>query len=472
MESNFSSPQAPNSKNKLLVIDDDQQALSVVVASLESEGLEIIASTDPQSCLPLIDRHSPGIVLLDVVMPKVGGMELLQQIVARYPAIDVVLFTGNYSAEAAVEAIEKGASDYLEKPIQLNMLRQRITRLVEEERQQNRTSDLEKELLESHRFHGMVGRSSAMEEVFRRIMRIAPHYQTVLISGPTGCGKELVARAIREMSPVVTGPFSIVNCAAIVETLLESELFGHVRGSFTGAVADRVGMFEAAHKGTIFLDEVEELSPAGQAKLLRVLQERQIQRIGEGNSRGVEVRVIAATNRDLRALVAEKKFREDLFYRLAMIEIHVPALTDHPEDIDLLAQYFLAIYSRRFNKNVTRITRACYEALHRYHWPGNVRELENAIGNAIIMTDTNLINIVHLPREITKSTRESTAREQARFEVSCNLTLEEVEAKYTEAVLGLEAGDVAQTAQRLGIPRSTLYQRLKSLRISTGRNKP
>ena len=460
------------SKVKLLIVDDDAQALSVAAAALESAEVEILQSTDPEECMPLIRQHQPHIVLLDVVMPRLSGMDLLHQIVAQHPGIDVVLFTGNYSSQAALKAIQEGASDYIEKPVKLQVLRERISRLVQENKNHALSLDLERELIKSKQFHGMVGQSPIMQDLFRKITRIAPHYQTVLLSGPTGSGKELVARALRELSPVNTGPFRVINCAAIVETLFESELFGHMKGSFTGASSDRIGLFESAHRGTVFLDEVEELSPSGQAKLLRVLQEREIQRVGDGGSRTVDFRVIAASNRDLRTLVEEKKFREDLFYRLAMIEIRVPALVERKPDIEPLSLHFLDMYTAKFKKHVTGISSTCYEVFDRYSWPGNVRELENAIGNAVIMTDSSVIQTDHLPIELSAHFRTAKSFNAGNFEASCDLTMEQLETRYINAILEIEAGDVSGAARRLGIARSTLYQRLRSQRKMAGNSSP
>jgi DNA-binding NtrC family response regulator len=460
----------PSTRNKfqarLLAIDDDPGFLSFLRDALERTDLELTTTSDPEHAIELFRELRPQVVLSDMVMPGLSGMEVLEAIVAIEPSADVILLTGQYTPEAAVEAIEKGASDFIAKPVPVQTLRDRVYKLIEEARQRFRSSDLEDQLLASHTFHGIIGRSSAIEEVFRRISRIAPHYQTALITGPSGSGKELVARALREMSPAASGPFVIVNCAAIVETLFESELFGHVKGSFTGASGDKVGMFEAAHQGTLFLDEVEELSPSGQAKLLRVLQERQVQRVGATAAKQVDVRVIAATNRDLRKMVEDKKFREDLFYRIAMVEVRVPSLSDRPEDIELLVQHFIRVYSERFKKNVVGLSRSAQTAMLRYGWPGNIRELENAIGNGVMMSDRNILDIQHLPDEIRNSSpaRLTLVPGIQQFVPDPNWTLEELERRYIEYVLELEDGNVPRAAERLGVPRSTLYSRLKNIK--------
>lgn len=454
---------------RLLAIDDDPEFLGFLLAALERDDLEIITSTDPTSAVDSFKKYRPQVVLSDMVMPKRSGMEVLEDLTAFDPSIDVILLTGQYTPEAAVEAIEKGASDFIAKPVPIQLLRDRVYKLIEQARQRSHASELEDQLLESHTFHGIIGRSHAIQEVFRRISRVAPHYQTVLITGPSGSGKELVARALRLLSPVASGPFVIVNCAAIVETLFESELFGHVKGSFTGAAGDKVGMFEAANDGTLFLDEVEELSLSGQAKLLRVLQERHVQRVGATGSKPVNVRVIAATNRDLRKMVDERKFREDLFYRLAMVEVRVPSLADRPEDIELLVHHFIRLYAERFKKDVTGVSRNALTTLFRYSWPGNIRELENAVGNAVMMADKETIDLAHLPDEVrsTSSVVPVQSVEAGRFSTDPNWTLEELEKHYIEYVLNLENGNVPKAASRLGVPRSTLYSRLKIIKQSS-----
>ena len=327
-------------------------------------------------------------------------MRLLEQIVDFDPGIEVFLFTGNYNPAAAVEAIQKGAADYLTKPISMETLRSRLNRAIEEFKLRHQTFKLEQELAPSFNFHGIVARSPVMFEIFSRMRRIAPHYGTVLVTGPSGTGKELVARALHQLSPVKDTHFIASNCAGVPETLAESEWFGSLKGAFTGATQDRPGLFERAHGGTLFLDEIGELSLPMQAKLLRVLETHEIQRLGSPVLRKLDVRVIAATNRNLNDAVRQKQFREDLFYRLSIVEIRLPALAERKEDLRLLERHFVQKFSAQYGKNIVGITRRAQHLLSRYHWPGNIRQLENVIGAACLMTEGSTIDTCHLPPEL------------------------------------------------------------------------
>jgi DNA-binding NtrC family response regulator len=296
----------------LLVIDDNPDSLELLSDALAQPDLEILTASNPEAGLNLFCDRRPQVVLTDLVMPQMSGMEVLERIVEIDPATDVILMSAHYSTESAVEAVKKGASDYLNKPVSIGPLRERIFKLVEEARKRQRALQLEDELRATSEFEGIVGRSPQMWEMFWRIRRVASHYRTLLITGETGTGKDLVARALHKLSPVASGRYVVLNCSAVVETLFESELFGHVKGAFTGATHDKPGLFEYAHGGTLFLDEIGDMPLATQAKLLRVLQNQEVQRVGALSARNVDVRVIAATNHDLRAAVAEKCFREDL----------------------------------------------------------------------------------------------------------------------------------------------------------------
>jgi DNA-binding NtrC family response regulator len=444
---------------KLLAIDDDPQALEIISLALKRQGLEIITSQDPEEGFGTFLRTRPQIVLLDLVMPKVSGMEILERIVGVDPGVDVILITAHYSAESAVEAIQKGASDYLTKPIDIDKLRSRIATLLEQAEMRLKTLRLDQELIDAYQFEGMVGRSPLMLEVYAKIRRIAPHFRTVLVTGATGTGKELVAKALHRLSPASRGPFVVCNCSALVDNLVETELFGYVRGAFTGATQDKVGMFEHADRGTIFLDEIGELAPATQAKLLRVLQNRQVQRVGSLNPRNIDVRVIAATHRNLKSMMRDGRFREDLYYRLAVVEIPLPVLASRREDLPLLERYFIEKFSGDYNKPIAGLVRRAQTRLATYPWPGNVRELENVIGNACMMANGNLIDIGDLPERLRGPWTEVIRGDDAF------LPLEELQRRHILRVLDGVGGNKARAAEVLGIGRATIYQLLSRMKI-------
>jgi len=442
---------------KLLAIDDDAQNLEIIKVTLKRQGLEIITSQDPEEGFATFLRIRPRIVLLDLVMPKVSGIEILERIVSVDPGVDVILITGHYSAESAVEAIQKGACDYLTKPFDIEKLRSRIATLLEEAEERRRALCLDQELIDAYQFEGMVGRSPLMLEVYAKIRKIAPHFRTILVTGATGTGKELVAKALHRRCPASRGPFVICNCSALVDNLVESELFGYVRGAFTGATQDRVGMFEHADGGTIFMDEIGELALAAQAKLLRVIQDHQVQRVGSPTARNIDVRVIAATHRNLKTMVREGGFREDLYYRLAVVEIPLPVLAKRREDLPLLERYFVERFSHEYHKPISGLVRRAQIRLATYPWPGNVRELENVIGNACMMADGNLIDIGDLPERLRGPLSEDLGGDEA------NLTLDELQRRHILRVLENVGGNKARAAEVLGIGRATIYQLLSRI---------
>jgi DNA-binding NtrC family response regulator len=381
----------------LVIVDDNAGSLELLSTALARPGLRIFTAQDPEEGIEIVFREHPQIVLTDLVMPGISGLEVLERIVEFDPAIDVILMTAHYTSETAVEAIRKGASDYLNKPVSIASLRERIGKLIEEAHRRQRVTSVDRETVESAQFEGMVGRSPAMWEMFSRIRRIAPHFRTVLLTGQTGTGKDLAARALHNLSPVANGRFVVLNCSAVVETLFESELFGHVRGSFTGATQDKMGLFEYADRGTIFLDEIGDMPLATQAKLLRTLQNQEILRVGSLTPRKVDVHVVAATHQDLRASIAEKRFREDLFYRLSMVEIHVPALAERKEDLPLLTKHFLDRFSAQFRKSIRGLTQRAQIIIARHNWPGNVRELENVLGHGAMMAMGETVDVQDFP---------------------------------------------------------------------------
>ena len=437
---------------RLVAIDDDAATLELVEAALKAQPLEVLTAQDPEQGLELVLRERPQIVLLDLAMPKMSGMELLDRIVAAAPQTEVVLLTGDYSTDSAVQAIRRGASDYLTKPVPVALLRERIGRYIEQAQQREAALHLENELLRAHQFEGMVGRSPLMLAVFTRVRRVAPHYRTALVTGATGTGKELVASALHRLSPVSGNRFAVVNCSAVVETLFESELFGHVKGAFTGAGQDKAGLFEYAHGGTVFLDEIGDMPLETQSKLLRVVENGEIQRVGSPAPRRVNVRIVAATNRDLREMIAEKQFREDLYYRLSMVEIRLPRLAERKEDLPLLARYFIDQFAAEYGKTIRGVTPRAEIVLARYSWPGNVRELRSTLGNACMMADGDMIDVQDIPEQLrNRSAKEPAAQDEV-------LPLEEMERQYVLRVLESVAGNKVRAAKLLGINRATVYR--------------
>jgi DNA-binding NtrC family response regulator len=447
----------------LLAVDDSPENLELIRAALEQQEVEILTSGDPEAGFEIFLKARPRVVLLDLVMPKVSGMELLERIVAVDPGTDVILMTSHYSPESAVEAIQKGASDYWTKPLDIEKLRSRIAGFLTEAEKRLKTLRLDRELVDACQFEGMVGRSPLMLEVFAKIRRVAPHFRTVLVVGATGTGKELVAQALHRLSPAVQNKYAVCNCSALVETLLESELFGHVRGAFTGATQDKPGLFEHADGGTIFLDEIGELSLPAQAKLLRVLQNREVQRVGSLTPRSIDVRVIAATHRDLKAMVREGRFREDLYYRLAIVEITLPNLASRREDLPLLQRYFIEKFAADYKKSIAGMTRRTQSRMAAYPWPGNIRELENVIGNACMMAEGSLVDIGDLPESLRAPVNSDQSTDEAF------LSLEELQRRHILRVLQAVGGHKARAAEILGIGRATIYQMLSKMKID-GKN--
>jgi DNA-binding NtrC family response regulator len=440
----------------IAILDDDPAVIEMLEAMTAQLGFESVGTTDPRQALDLIGEGRCRVVLSDLKMPAMDGLTFLKQALARDPGVYVLLMTGYYSIDSAIEAIKHGAYDYLSKPIEKARLKRTLDEINDSFRRRNRIRELDQQLLADLEFHGIVGRSPAMVEVFEMARKVARHYTNVLISGATGTGKELIAHALHKMSPVAQQRFAICNCSAIVDTLLESQLFGHVRGSFTGATETRAGLFEYANGGTVFLDEVGETSLAMQAKLLRVIQNREIQRVGSPEVRTVSVRLIAATNRDLRAEVSAGRFREDLYYRLSTIKIRVPSLSERLEDIPLLIQFFLKKYNEAYAKNVHGLTRRAQTMLLQHPWPGNVRELENVISSACLTTASDFIDLDDLPEHMQKP--EAGVAEGQAWRP---MPLDEVRQLHIERVLELCHGNRVRASQVLGIGRTSLYRFLR-----------
>src|SRR5215467_8183530 len=381
-------------KSRILVIDDEAAIRDSLKMTLEYEGYEFLAAATGQEGLALIERESPDLVLLDVKMPGMDGLEVLDRIRAVNDALPVVVVSGHGTISTAVEATKKGAFDFIEKPFASDRVLVSLRNALDQRRLRDENRSLKKAVEVRHQ---MIGESPALRQVTAAIARAAPTNATVLIQGESGVGKELVARTIHRNSLRSRERFVQVNCAAIPEELIESELFGHEKGSFTGATEKQVGKFEQADRGTIFLDEVGDMSAKTQAKVLRVLQEGEVERLGSARTIKVDVRVIAATNKTLEEEIERGRFREDLYFRLAVIPIHVPPLRERPGDIPLLVRHYIESFSRENNARSKRITQSALDALRRYRWKGNIRELRNTVERLIIMTGSDAIDVTDLP---------------------------------------------------------------------------
>ncbi len=439
------------------ILDDDPAMVELLQKMVESMGYPVFGTTHAKEVLEHVRYGDCRVVICDLKMPGMDGMEFLDQALKTDPGVQVILVTGHNSLDSAIEAVKHGAYDYLPKPVETARLKRTLDELAEVFNQRKRVRQLEEQLLKDLEFHGIVGKSPAMLEVFDQARKVARHYTNVLLTGQTGTGKELVAQAIHQLSPVSHHRLAVCNCSALVDTLLESQLFGHVRGSFTGATDTRPGLFEYANGGTVFLDEVGEMSLPMQVKLLRVIQNREIQRVGSPEVRHVEVRLIAATNRDLRAEVLAGRFREDLFYRLNTIQIRVPALTERLEDIPLLIQFFLKKYNEAYGKKISGLTRRAQTLLLQHPWPGNVRELENVISSACINVTSDFIDLNDLPEHLQKPGGLLVKGTESWMPLS----LSELRRVHVQRVLEMCQGNRVRAAQILGIGRTSLYRYLK-----------
>ena len=443
---------------RILLIDADPGSLASIAAGLGPEGWEILSERNPETAFQTFLRLRPAVVLLDAAT-IFNSTELLEQMLEVDPAANVILASTECSAELSMEAIKRGACDFVTKPLDIDRLRRRVLSLRLEAEKRRETLDLDHKLLEACTFEEIVSRSPLMLEVFEKIRRVAQHFRTALITGDTGTGKELVARALHRLGPAAKNRFVACNCSALVESLVESELFGYLKGAFTGANQDRLGLFESADGGTLFLDEIGEMSLATQAKLLRILQDHQVRRVGAVLPRKVNLRVIAATNRNLRTMVQEGTFREDLYYRLALVEISLPRLEDRREDLPLLQRHFIEKFAVEYNRQIKGLTRRAQRLLSTYSWPGNIRELENVIGNACMMADGTFIDINDLPQRLRKSQRSHPPSDEELF------SLEEAQRRHIVRVLERVGGNKLKAAKILGVGRNTIYKALSGLKL-------
>ncbi|MCW5890331.1 MAG: sigma-54-dependent Fis family transcriptional regulator [bacterium] len=445
---------------RILVADDDDVTCQLLTEVLGRDGAVVVGETDPRQALARATREPIDLAILDLRMPEKDGLTLLRELRARLPLLPVILMTAFGSVDTAVQAIGAGAVDYVSKPMNVEELRATVRRAL------GRRSEAQARLPAADEGGDrLVGRSSAMIEIYKTIARVAPSRATVLLLGESGTGKEVVARAIHQHGPRARGRFVAVDCGALTETLLESELFGHVRGAFTGAISDAPGLFCEAEGGTIFLDEIGDVSPLVQAKLLRVLQEHQVRPVGGSTWRTVDVRVVAATNRDLTAAVREGRFREDLYYRLKVVTIEVPPLRDRPEDVPLLVDYLVRRAAADCGKTVHGVSEAALTLLRSYAWPGNVRELAHVLERAVALARHEVLGAEDLPTEL----RGEAMPVRVAMPVD-RPTLRELQQRYVLRVLEDEHGNVSRTANVLGIDRRSLYRMLQRWgRIPPGR---
>ena len=446
----------------VLVVDDDPTTYRLLREVLAQEGYQVETAGGGREAVDKAGTILFDVVLLDVRIPDLNGVEVLRELKHLSPETVVIMMTAFGSIETAIETIQQGAYDYISKPLKLNDVKLTVRRALDHKRLLRENLQLRQALKAQHQMDNIVGRSAAMLEVYKIVARVASSLSTVLIQGESGTGKELIARAIHYNSPRAEQPFVVVDCGALAETLLESELFGHMKGAFTGAIANKKGLLEEAHRGTCFLDEMGDIGPSLQARLLRFIQERQIRRIGGREEIKLDVRVIAATNKNLKTLITDGKFREDLFYRLSVVSITLPPLRDRQEDIALLAEYFLTKYALRNQKNISHISPQSLNLLCGYLWPGNVRELEHVIEQAVALTT----NPVLLPEDFPPEFQEATTASHDTGEVSSSLR--EGVRHHICRVLKQAKGNKKLTAQLLGINRRTLYRLAERYQIDLG----
>jgi len=446
----------------VLVVEDDRSTLDGLCAALSDGGLEVIPAASGEEAMARLDLAAVDVVVSDVMMGRTSGIDLLSHVQEHYPDIAVILLTAFGTIESAVDAMRRGAYDYLTKPINLDKLEILVQRACKRQGLLRENRELRRELRRQFSLRGIVGQSRAIQRILQQVEQIAPTSASVLIQGESGTGKELIATAIHHHSQRAEGPLVKVSCVALAESLIESELFGHERGAFTGAHRTRKGRFELASGGTLFLDEVGDLSVATQLKLLRAIQEREVERVGGQTPIPVDVRLIAATNRDLEQAVKEGRFREELYYRLKVVTLEIPPLRERPDDIRPLLEYFLGLFCREHSKRVRGFSEAALAQLTSYGWPGNVRELRNCVESLVVTSRGEEITHRDLPGTMGAESREHGVA------LPLGRRLEEVERRYILRTLEMLGNNKARTAQVLGISKKTLYRRLHEYGIPLG----
>jgi two-component system response regulator HydG len=446
---------------RVLVVDDDEPHAEAVAESLKRVGYECVVATSGREGLRMIEEQSFDIVITDLIMDGVGGLEILNKAKRELPDAEVVILTGHGTIKTAVTAMQSGAMHYLTKPLDIGELRAVVDKASQTLRLARSNIELQKQLNEKFGFEGVIGNSPAMHTVVARLRQIAPTSASVLITGESGTGKELVAKALHNNSPRRYKPFVTLNCAALSDNILESELFGHVRGAFTGADRERKGWFEHANGGTLFLDEVGDIPLGTQVKLLRALESGEIVRVGTNEPIKVNVRLISATNRDLSEAIAAGEFRQDLYHRLKVVSIRLPPLRERREDIDLLIDHFLKEFMTSHGKKITAITPAARKALRQHSWPGNVRELKNVIESMVVIDTDGVLDVDDLTEDLQASSTSPPAEPEAGGSFLVGKALEEIERHYITQTLKLTGGNREEAARLLGIGERTLYRKLK-----------
>jgi two-component system response regulator HydG len=456
---------AQSTAPRMLVVDDAPEILTVVERFGLELGFEVTTRLGGAAALAHIPELRPDVVIVDLQMPEVGGLDVLRAIREVDPECHVIVMTGNPTLDTAIQAIKSGALDYLTKPIDFDRMRGLLTTVREGINRRERLMAVEADVAGRFEFYGMIGRSAVMQQLFDSIRRLAPHIRTVLITGETGTGKELVAKALHALGPRHAQRFVTVNCSAVVENLFESELFGHVRGAFTGATEAKLGLFEYADQGTLFLDEAGELPLVLQPKLLRAVELGDVQRVGSVESHHVDVQVIAATNRNLRAESDAKRFRSDLFYRLCIIEIHLVPLRERREDIPYLTARFISELAARLNRTITGVSSAGERLLQQASWPGNVRELKNVIERACILGEGKILGERDVQHAMSSGTGPALPAGTAGPPPDHRQRLSTAQKEQIERVLHEAGGNKAAAAKLLGVSRRSLYRWLDRLNI-------
>ncbi len=448
-----------NKSHKILVIDDDLEMCGLLSDVLRGEGFSVLSIGDSLEASKALKKEEFDVMITDLKMKGLKGLDLLEEAKKVAPLTPVIIITAFGTIESAIQAMKMGAYDYITKPFQIDEIVLTVRKALENRLLKKEVVRLKKEVESRYHFHQLIGKSPSMQKIYELIQRISDSSGNVLITGESGTGKELVAKAIHYNGVRKEGPFVPVNCAAIPETLLESELFGYKKGAFTDAKTDKKGLISGATDGTLFLDEIAEMSPMLQAKLLRVIEERGVRPLGDTNSHPIDVRIISASNRDIRSMIREGRFREDLYYRLKVIDIELPPLRERREDIPLLVQHFVGKFSDETKRKISGVSEDTLKLLANYSWPGNVRELENVIQRAITLTQYETIRPDDLPSSMFQEIRQNVLDKGFREKYS----IDQLEKEYIRKILIEVGGNKSKAAEILGLDRKTLYRRIEEL---------